>query len=241
MTSTETFLDNLVSAVRENPLAAVLIGGGAFWLLAGNEKLEGAMSSAMAAVSPLIEVGARNVGAAASELRRTEAPPVAPDIDNGGSFRAGQSLSNAAGTAADAVATTAVEIKSRLEEGKSYVREKVAGLGNPLPGKKTLTKAQSSLADLLDRQPLVLGVLGLAIGAAVAGAFHTSELETEWIGEASDNVKADLSARAEAVSQSVREAADTLKAELADTVLEAADRIKQTGKDAASAVHDKTH
>jgi hypothetical protein len=37
MSSMQTgFLDNLVSAVRENPLAAVLIGGGALWLLVGN-------------------------------------------------------------------------------------------------------------------------------------------------------------------------------------------------------------
>jgi hypothetical protein len=44
-------------------------------------------------------------------------------------------------------------------------------------------KAQSTLADMLERQPLVLGAIGLAIGAAVAGAFRTSGLENEWIGE----------------------------------------------------------
>src|SRR6185312_10921674 len=36
------FLDSLVSAVRENPLSAALIGGGALWLLVGNEKLKNA-------------------------------------------------------------------------------------------------------------------------------------------------------------------------------------------------------
>jgi hypothetical protein len=160
-------------------------------------------------------------------------------MDHGGSFGAGKSLSNAASAAGDAVFGTSDQIKSRLEEGTSYVREKVAGLGNPLPGKETLTKAQSSLAELLDRQPLVLGVIGLAIGAAVAGAFRASELENEWLGEASDSVKADLSVRAEAVSQSMREASDTLRAELSDTVAEAGDRIKQTGKDAVNAVRDE--
>ena len=100
-------------------------------------------------------------------------------------------------------------------------------------------KAQSSLADLLERQPLVLGAIGLAIGASVAGAFRTSELENEWVGDLSDDVKADLNTRAGAVSQSVREASDTLKAELGDTATEAIDRVKRAGMDAAEVVREK--
>ena len=53
MSSTQQtgFLDNLVTAARENPLAAALIGGGAFLLLTGNENLKKAASSATAAGS----------------------------------------------------------------------------------------------------------------------------------------------------------------------------------------------
>ena len=47
MRSTQAgFFDSLVTAVRDNPLAAALIGGGAFWLLAGDEKLKSATRSA---------------------------------------------------------------------------------------------------------------------------------------------------------------------------------------------------
>jgi hypothetical protein len=70
-------------------------------------------------------------------------------------------------------------------------------------------------------------------------AIRTSDLENEWLGEASNNVKDDLNARAEAVSQSVREASDTLKAELGDTGAEAADRLKQAVADAANAAREK--
>jgi len=92
---------------------------------------------------------------------------------------------------------------------------------------------------VLERQPLVLGVVGLAIGAAVAGAFQSSDLENEWIGELSDDVKTNLNMRAGAVSQSLREASDTLKAELSDTGAEAVDRVKQAGMDAADAAREK--
>lgn len=74
-----------------------------------------------------------------------------------------------------------------------------------------------------------------AIGAAVAGAFRASEIENKYIGDVSDDVKADLNRRAGAVSQAAREASDTVVAEISDTSAEVADRVKQAGMDAAAA------
>jgi hypothetical protein len=235
MRSTQAgFFDSLVTAVRDNPLAAALIGGGAFWLLAGDEKLKSAARSATAAASPIVDVGARNVRAAASGLRQTAAPPTAPEMDHGETVGFGETMHEAGNAASDAMSGAADKIKDRFDEGVAYARE---NLGTP--GKEALTKAQSSLADMLERQPLVLGAVGLAIGAAIAGAFRTSDLENEWVGELSDDVKADLDTRAGAVSQSLREASDTLKAEFSDVGAEALDRVKQAGTDAADAAREK--
>ncbi|MBU6463584.1 MAG: hypothetical protein KGK01_02020 [Bradyrhizobium sp.] len=229
------FLDNLVSAIRENPLAATLIGGGALWLVAGNEKLKDAASSATTA---LVD-GARNVRTAVSELQRTTAPPTAPEMDHDGAFHAGESLHQAAGAAADVASGTTDKVKDRLNEGTAYAREKIGNLGNAFPGKEALTRAQSSLANIFESQPLALGMIGMAIGAAVAGAFRTSDLENEWLGDTSDDAKANLGAKASAASQSIREASDTLNAELSDMGAEAADRLKHAGTDAANAALDK--
>ena len=112
-------------------------------------------------------------------------------------------------------------------------------LGRALPRKDALTHAQSSLTDLFDKQPLLLGAVGLAIGATVAGALAKSSLEDEWVGEFSDSLKADLNTRVGAVSQSVREASDTLKAEFEDAGAEYVDRVKQAGRDAMEAAREK--
>ena len=237
MSSTQgSFVDSVVSAARENPLAAALIGGGALWLLIGSDKLKS--SSATAAASPLVDIGARNLRSAASKFENTSAPPTAPEMDHERSFHVGETLRDASSAASDAVSGATDKIKDRFDEGVASARENFGKLGNPLPGKETFTRAQSSVSDLLERQPLVLGAVGLAIGAAVAGAFRSSELENDWVGEYSDSVKQDLSKRAGAVSQSVREAADTLKNEIEDAGAEAFDRMKQAGMEAAEAAKE---
>jgi hypothetical protein len=216
MSSTKTgFIDSLVSAARENPLPAALIGGGAFWLLAGSA-VKSAATSAAAAASPMVDIGARNLRSAAGSLQRTSAASTATEIDQDRSFGVGETMREPRKAASEAISGGADKIRDRFNEGVTYTRENFRKLSNPLPGKEALTKAQSSLADMFERQPLVLGAIGLAIGAAVAGAFQTSELENDWIGDLSDDVKADLNTRVGAVSQSLRESSDTLRAELSD-------------------------
>ena len=160
-------------------------------------------------------------------------------MDHEGSFGLGETLHHASTAASDAVSNAADQMKDRFDEGTKYARDMVGQLDEILPGKETFTRAQSSLADLLERQPLVLGAIGLAVGAAVAGAFQSSDLENEWVGEYSDSVKGELNERAGAVSQSVREAADTLKNEIKDAGTETFDRVKHAGMDVAEATRQK--
>jgi hypothetical protein len=200
-------MDSLTAAARENPLAAALIGGGALWLLMGGDKLRNA-------VAPLVEIGTRAQRSAASSWGETS-----------GSVRASQMQDQAA---------RSIDLASRSinDTVRNGAREMFDRLGQALPKKETLRQAQFSLSDLMERQPLVLGAVGLAIGATVAGALAKSSLEDEWVGELSDGLKADLKERAGAVSQSVREASDTVKAEFADAGAEYADRVQQAGRDA---------
>jgi ABC-type transporter Mla subunit MlaD len=174
----KSFFDSLASAVQENPLAAALIGSGALWLLSGNDRLQSAASSMVAVASPIIDIGARNLRST-SGLRRTVAPPTAPEMDHEGPFRVGETLRDAGHVVSDVVS----EVRDRFDEGVAYSRENIGKLS---PTRETLVKTQSSLANIFERQPLVLGAIGLAIGAAAAGALRTSDLEHQWVGDLSD-------------------------------------------------------
>ncbi|QOZ65929.1 hypothetical protein [Bradyrhizobium arachidis] len=235
MSSAQTgFFDSLLAAAKENPLSAALIGGGALWLLVGDDKLKGAANVA----SGVVDSGASNLKAAASGLQRTAAPPTAPEMDHEAGSVAGDS-SDAVQTATASVSEAVDKVRDRFDEGVAYAREQFAKMGNPLPAGDTLTKAQSSLGELMERQPLIIGAIGLAVGAALAGAFRTTQIEDNYIGGVSDQVKDDLSSRGTAVSKALREAADTIAAEASDIGAEAVDRMKQAGTDAAHAAKEK--
>jgi hypothetical protein len=235
MSSTQdSFVDSVVAAARDNPVAAALIGGGALWLLMGSETLKRAASSAATAL-PSSVTSVPRPPSASSEYEATPAPPTAPDMDHG-SFGLGASVRHAGNSVSDAVSNASDAMKGRFDEGAAYARDNVSKLGEMLPGKEALS---SSLSDLLQRQPLVLGAVGLAIGAAVAGAFRSLDLENEMVGKYSDSVKEDLTERAGAVSQSVFEAADTLKNEIKEAGAETFEKVKKAGMDAAQAAGQK--
>jgi hypothetical protein len=237
-------MDGLSTAVRENPLAAALIGGGALWLLIGSDRLKNAAGSVTSAAAPLADLGARAQRSAASSWEdaagsmRNRASRMQDDASRGIN-EINETVRSARTAASGAMSDAAETVSERFEEGAAGAREMFDRLGRALPRKETFIQAQSSLSDLLERQPLVLGAIGLAIGATVAGAIARSNVENEWVGNLSDDLKADLKERAGAVSQSVREASDTLQAELADAGAEYADRVQQAGRDALDASREK--
>jgi hypothetical protein len=234
-------MDGLTAAARENPLAAALVGGGALWLLIGSDKLRNAAGSVTSAAAPLADIGTRAQRSAASSWDETSGSVRhrASQMQDQAAHSINDTVRNARTAASDAMSGAAETMNERLDEGMAGAREMFDRLGQALPKKETLRQAQSSLSDLLERQPLVLGAVGLVIGATVAGALAKSSLEDEWVGDLSDGLKADLKERAGAVSQSVQEASDTLKAEFADAGAEYADRVQQAGRDAFDASREE--
>ena len=233
----ESFMEGLTAAARDNPLATALIGGGALWLLIGNEKLKDAMNSVAAATEPMADASARAGRSAAAAFERNSNR--ASRIRVAASHSIDETVRNAGATASEAMSSAADSVSERFDDGVAGAREMWDRISHALPRKETLAQAQSALSDLLGTQPLLLGAVGLAIGATVAGALAKSGLEDQWVGEFSDGFKADLNARSGAVSRSLSEAADTVKAELGDAGAEYTDRLQQAGRDAIEAAKAK--
>ncbi|MGY4470719.1 ElaB/YqjD/DUF883 family membrane-anchored ribosome-binding protein [Bradyrhizobium sp. LB9.1b] len=157
-------------------------------------------------------------------------------MDHEGSLDGSDTLRSAA---SGVLSGTADKMRAQFEDGVEMVRDGFAKLGDQVPGGEAVSKAKSSLSDVFEKQPLVLGVVGLAIGAAIAGASRTTDIENEYVGKTSDDVKTDLKTRVGAVSQALRESSDSLLAEVSDTGAEALDRIRQTGMDAVQAARER--
>ena len=226
------FVDSLLTAAKDNPVAAALVGGGLIWLLTGDERMRTAAKSFTSAMASSKDAGARAPRSTASVFETS--PPTAPDLNNEARAAAG-AIREAADAASEAASDAAEKVRGHLKDGVAYAQETLSGIADPSVGKQAYEKAESALAAALERQPLLLGAVGIAIGAVVAGAFRVTTLESETMGRLSDNVKNDFGKRGEAVAQSLREASDTLKAEFADVGTEALDRARQAGLDAVDA------
>jgi hypothetical protein len=144
-------------------------------------------------------------------------------------------VSDAGRAASGAVAGAARRVKGSIGDGLAYARDNFGGLQDLLPENETFSRIQSSLADTLDRQPLALAAIGLLVGAAVGGCVPLLGFRGCLGRRISDDVKADLSKRAGAVSQCLNEASGALAGELGDTAAEAINRLKQVAVDSSQA------
>jgi hypothetical protein len=217
-------VDRLNDAIRENPLAAGLIGAGLAWMLFGSKGIGAAAGlakdaavgtvSAAGSVGSVTADGLRSAGKAAASAARGAASTVAdaaaslvPDIEAPDTAQLANSAANAASALSDG-------LKSVASAGGEY--------GQVL---------KSRLSEGLERQPLLLGAIGLAIGAGIASSFATTHAEKEWIGERGAKVR-------EAMQGVLEDAKDRAQEVLSEVQAEASRQglTVEAAKEAASSV-----
>jgi hypothetical protein len=207
-------IDRLNAAIRENPLAAGLIGAGVAWMLFGGAKGFGAArgaagkagSAAVAAGSAVATGLTKAASAAASGLKDSASQiagsvaSIVPDLsvpDTGG-------LSDTAAGARSAIG-------DRLDSAAATGREYGAAI-------------QSRLSESLERQPLLLGAIGLAIGAGIASTFATTAVESELMGE-----------QGTAAREKLQNLADDVKGRATEVVADVKDEAARQGLTTAAA------
>jgi hypothetical protein len=207
-------VDRVNDAIRDNPLAAGLIGAGVAWMLFGGAK--GFSGMAQAAQGAAITAGGvlSSAGAAAAD-----------GVMAAGSqaVKAGRTAASEAAEAASKIAGSVASIVPDMSDtGTDYYdgatpQSAVSGrIGSAAAtGREYGAAIQSRLSESLERQPLLLGAIGLAIGAGVASTFSTTKIEGELVGEHGTAAREKLQGlaqeakqRAEQVVSDVREEAN---------------------------------
>jgi hypothetical protein len=188
VTSTKSadFVGNLGAAVRDNPLPAALIGMGLLWLLRGGRAT--AKAGFAQGVDAVSSLSLQAAGAARSVVGSVG------DSANA----AGGSLSDAGGA-----------IMQRVSEvGGTAIRSMRPDLD--------FASARASIADLMQRQPLFIGAVGLAIGAGIAASIPPTAAEVDLLGAASANLQEKARDLAAATANQARELAGSVATTVAN-------------------------
>jgi hypothetical protein len=214
MTS-RSFVNDLQDAVRENPVSATLVGVGLLWMFAGGSRISAAAALFPAAAKGLASgaaqglrhsadaaaaagAGAQSVGTGLIETVRDTVTQTAAAV--------GDSASHAYDALTGAASDAAPQIK-RAAAARAAAAD---GFGGAL---------QSNLRETFERQPLLLGAIGIAIGAGMAAATPISEVEKEFAGETAANVTAQVkefaSEQAEKVTETAERTLEAVKQEAA--------------------------
>ncbi len=250
------FTRNLGEAVRDNPLPVLLIGAGIGWLLLSGKQGSGGGAeprrllpaptglgqaetrrSTAVRVSPAGGDGGPSLteraSAAAGAVRERAGGAVegARDTASNMAGQAGQAVGDAyraaadtAGSVVEDVGATARGVARQAAELGQGAREQAGRLGE---------STQQGFGWLLREQPLVLGALGVALGAAVGAVLPGTQAENRLMGETSDAVTEQAAAASRQVADRAQEAAgdrlEKVGSAVGETYRQATARLDEAG------------
>ena len=247
--------DGLGRAVRDNPLPLILTGIGLTWLMAssgerrasppefqgGSAPGHGTSGAGMPAMGPRVSRGADatlgGLRGTFAEARDTAAHTIgaAGEAASGAGSRLAGMASGAAGTLADAASGATTTVNDGLEAGAAQARAAADW------GTEHGRQAIRSLGALAEEQPLVLGAIALAIGAAIGGALPRTRTEDSLVGAPADRVKAAAMDTVKTEGQKVAAVAGAVATEAAHIAEEAGDKLAEAaGGLAAKAMEAST-
>jgi len=262
---------NLGRSLRDNPMAALLTGVGLAWLMAGSGG--GSKVSDRHAEDDLRYRGGldpdwKTFGVSGDRSGSGSRDGSFLDDEGSSSEGLGQRVAGMAGAVGDAASDTMESLKDRaagvadavgagLSRTGDAVRGTGAAAGQHMGAARraaagTGRDLRHGLDNLLDEQPLVLGAIAMALGAAVGGALPRSRVEDRMFGEHSDQAMekvralaeeqgAKLQATASAVVDEALDIADEASAELGSKLPSGeaiVDAVTDKAREAASRLQD---
>jgi hypothetical protein len=211
------FVAALQNAVRENPLSAALIGMGIAWMFMGGSKASlfgdgGIFGIARPGADRMMGAASEASASMGAQFTRAAHAVTQPawQAGTGAAAGFGDAASRTAARAGDAAVSgyhAVTDTASRAAETMSNVASSAA---NSVAETATQwgSGVHGTLAGILDRQPLLLGAVGLAIGAGLAASLPPSKTEKNLMGSASDFVREKVSDKVAEVGGQLKEMAD---------------------------------
>ena len=235
-------LANLRDQARDNPMALALVGSGLAWLMMGSGS-----HAAWRVVGRRVDA-AENDGPVLSghghgEFRPIPVGGIVAIRHRGWRVRAaswGGSARSAVGSAvgsatdmargaSDALASAGTAVGEGLHEAGDRTRrmahdlrdagsDAIGGVRHAATG--VGHQARDTFFDVLEREPLVIGAIGLAVGAAIGAFLPATTMEREHLGSTGEALKEKAEALADRGMAKAKEAV----AEVYETARDAADR-----------------
>ncbi|WP_234831302.1 hypothetical protein [Rhodopseudomonas palustris] len=165
------FIHELGDAMRRNPVSTALIGMGVLWLFTGGRPGE-------------------RISRLAQSAGLDRVPDVASNLVDTGRARMHDVQDRLSDSLGD-VSARASGMVSAVRETGTAALDRVSGVGREIPERSTelFGVARAQVSELFEEQPLLLGALGLAIGAGIAASLPATTVEADLFGETSDDFK----------------------------------------------------
>jgi len=186
------FGTNAGAVVKENPIPVAMLGVGLAWLaLSGRSGPKGrryfsrftkpshGMESLHSTHGEIQRSGSHVMGGAKGEGAMGEKLEHAKGRVSETVGQVRETIAEKAGQVRQSVGGTMSSVREKAGEVSHRAQDQAVRLGHAVQGQ---------YRHIVQEQPLVLGVLGLAIGAALGAAMPRTRMEDEMMGEASDRL-----------------------------------------------------
>jgi hypothetical protein len=229
---------SVTRAVKQNPLGVALTGIGLAWLIFGERRSPSPRRDDAAAARTTDARDSRHDSDAPSWARMTAAMG-ADDSDDSPAERARDGLKDSA----TALRDRGADLRARLSEGTEQLSEE--GRARVLAAREKAYEARATLragmaetrdkaAELFTEQPLIVGGLALAVGAAIGAALPQTRIEQDHFGDTADELlqeaeriyaeeRAKLGAVAQKAAKDMGEVVEKAASDAVDTVRPAED------------------
>jgi hypothetical protein len=208
---------------RANPLPLAAIGIGVLWLLSSSASSRARSASQDPYPFPTRKTHGegrmRNLRSTASQAAGRVADQVRPDAEGNRLQRMEHSLWEKAGDLRGKTTETMQGVTGRLQG----LTEKMRGVSG------SIDRSRSAMSELLEQQPLVVGAVGLAVGASIASMLPVTETEEQWLGNSAQRLNEGLREAAAEGYEAVREGARQTVDDLAGTGNEAGSSTETGG------------